>query len=98
MIHAAEKVLEENQVRRRNEWFDKKCEKEIESKNHARNNWIKTELEEDLERYREKKKEANRCCKKEKEKWINEIMKEIEMNSRDKKLFESIKRNLCGRK
>lgn len=51
-------------------------------KNEVCSKWIQTGLAKDLERYRQKGKEINIYGKKKKEVG-NEIMKDIEMNSRD---------------
>jgi hypothetical protein len=88
----AETVLRRRTTRKRKEWFDEECEKRTEAKNQARNTWLKTGNQKDLENYKEKRKEATKYCKHKKESWIGELMQEVEVNNRDsRKLYKLIK-------
>jgi hypothetical protein len=88
----AETVLGRITTRKRKEWFDEECEKRTEAKNQARNRWLKTGNQKDLENYKEKRKEATKYCKHKKESWIGELMQEVEVNNRDsRELYKLIK-------
>jgi hypothetical protein len=63
-------VLGRRTTRKREEWFEEDCDKRTESKNQARNRWLKTGNLKDLENYKEKRKEATKYCKHKKESWI----------------------------
>lgn len=92
MLYAADRILQRKEHGWQKEWFDEECQRKIDRKNQARNRWIYSRSLEDLLDYKEKRKDATKCCKKKKEQWIQEFMEEIEINRKDnRKLFELIK-------
>lgn len=92
ILLTTEETLGKKPIHKQNEWFDDDCKQRIYEKNEARNNWIRSGKECDLNDYREKRKIATKYCKEKKEKWINEYMKQIEDSNKDnKKLYEMIK-------
>lgn len=92
ITQATKRVLGQKTQKKWKEWFDEECENKVKLKNEARKRWIATENTQELENYNKKRKEATKCCKKKKEQWINELMREIEANSRDnRRLYSLIK-------
>ena len=57
--------------------------------------WIRTDKEEHWNYYRKHRKETTKSCKKKKEEWINNYMKETQDKIKDnRKLFELNKRQI----
>jgi hypothetical protein len=83
----AKEVIREKKVKRNEEWFDGECVKCIAEKNKARERMIQRETRINYENYQEKRRQANRICRRKKEiiqKQVVEIEKSNKQNERRK--------------
>lgn len=101
----AEQELGYQKKESKKEWYDSECKEVSEQKKEARIKWLKSNTEDDLQIYREKRKQGCRLFKKKKEEWINNIMEEMEQESRRnntkkfyKKLRDQNRRNAIRRR
>ena len=65
----------------RNEWWDEECRKAMEKK-LARMKCINRKIRINQNDYIQKRKIANRICKRKKKEWLNDKMKQIEEANR----------------
>lgn len=75
-------------------WFDDECEEINKSKREARIEWLRTNEQEHLNDYREKRKAACKLYKQKKNEWIDDKMREIEfssMNNNVRSFYRQIK-------
>jgi len=69
----AEEVIGKMQKKNYNSWFDDECCKIIKENNEARLKAIQRGYKRELGRYRELRREANRICRKKKDKMSQEV-------------------------
>lgn len=89
----AEKILGVKKKCYRKEWFDERCEEVIKLKNEARKRWMGTGHIKDKELYKQKEKEANRTIRQTKNRWIEQMMDNLEEDSKrnnTKKFYDTI--------
>lgn len=94
LIKAAETQLGKKNTRQRNGWWNEECSNIIDKKTEARKKWIQTQKEEDRENYNIIRRESNKVIKKNKIKWLDDKMNEIEEESKNinsKKFYQKIK-------
>lgn len=99
IIQTADTVLGQRQTVKGREWYDDECAAEVRAKNKARNAWLRTGGDRELQDYKGKRSAATKLLKKKKTEWLEEIMREIEASYRDnRKLFQHIKRQTTTKK
>lgn len=100
VVKAAECTIGYKENRRKKHWFDEECEHKLEQKKLTRLQWIKTNLQVDLDIYKEKRREVNKLCKKKKKEWIENTLEEIEREARSnntRPLYRHLKQNKKSR-
>lgn len=95
MEEAAKETIGERKRTRNEEWFDNECRKAIERKNIDRRNTIQKETRQNVERYKESRRQANKILRKKKKQFLKGYMEKIEeLNTQNesRKLYQAIKR------
>lgn len=89
IIETAEQIIGFQKNKESKEWFDEECHQKSQLKHLARNKWLQSAEQEQLDQYRKEKQEALKLYRRKKNTWISEQMQELETNNKDnKKLFE----------
>ena len=75
---ANEEVLGKERGERRVEWFDEECERKVEERNRARGKLLQRNTRNNRETYKNKRREAYRCCRRKKREWERSKIEKIE--------------------
>jgi len=78
VLNAATEVIQNENKKPWNEWWDDECRKAMEEKNLARMKCINRRTRINQNDYMQKRKIANGICKRKKKEWLNDKIKQIE--------------------
>jgi len=82
VLNAATEVIQNENKKLWNEWWNDECRKAMEEKNLARMKCINRRTSINQNDYMQKRKIANGICKRKKREWLNDKIKQIEEANR----------------
>ena len=91
---AAEETTQEQKLIRKENWFDEEYTQIIADKNIARRKMLEKETRTNTRRYQELREEANRICKKKKEKMTEKLeeIKQLSKQNERRKFYKAVDR------
>src|SRR3978361_1936150 len=84
IIQAAEKQIGIKRSSNKRGWYDEECHDMLSEKRKARQKWLNTSEQADRDNYEKVRKECNKRVRKKKRNWMEDEIKEIEKENRNK--------------
>lgn len=82
IIKSAEEVLTTELRKPSKKWYDEECKQVIKQKKEARDKWLENSIWENEEQYKEKRKIAEKICRKKKRSWWENRISNIERHNK----------------